>query len=201
MPDPADSVSLADSISWAMLVVLETLSPAERAAFVLHDVFGLTFDEVGQALGRMPPVVASLPAGLANTSRNENHALTATQKPTARWSTPSPRRHGPDTSKALFECSIRCGTHRRRRRCRQGGARTDTRSPADRTFLAAGARQIPDLTFRVTTVNGNPAFLMVEAGRVNTVIALGIRESLVTTIDTVRNPHKFHGLRTDRAAG
>ena len=52
VPDPADSVSLADSISWAMLVVLETLSPAERAAFVLHDVFGLTFDEVGQALGR-----------------------------------------------------------------------------------------------------------------------------------------------------
>ncbi|KPC75334.1 siderophore-interacting protein, partial [Thermoactinomyces vulgaris] len=53
-PDPADSVSLADSMSWAMLVVLETLSPAERAAFVLHDVFGLSFDEVGTALGRTP---------------------------------------------------------------------------------------------------------------------------------------------------
>jgi RNA polymerase sigma-70 factor, ECF subfamily len=59
-PDPADSVSLADSLSWAMLVVLETLSPAERAAFVLHDVFGLSFDEVGRALGRAPAACRKL---------------------------------------------------------------------------------------------------------------------------------------------
>src|SRR4051794_32884052 len=59
-PDPADRVTLADSVSWAMLVVLETLSPAERAAFVLHDVFGLPFDEIGQALGRAPAACRKL---------------------------------------------------------------------------------------------------------------------------------------------
>lgn len=53
-PDPADSVTLAESVSWAMMVVLETLSPAERTAFVLHDLFGLSFDEIATALGRSP---------------------------------------------------------------------------------------------------------------------------------------------------
>jgi RNA polymerase sigma-70 factor (ECF subfamily) len=47
-PDPADQVTLDDSVRLALLAVLRTLSPAERVAFVLHDVFGLTFEEVGQ---------------------------------------------------------------------------------------------------------------------------------------------------------
>lgn len=50
--DPADAVARADQVNVALLVVLDTLSPAERIAFVLHDVFGQPFDEVAQALGR-----------------------------------------------------------------------------------------------------------------------------------------------------
>ena len=52
--DPAEQVTLDESVSLAMLVVLETLSPAERAVFVLHDVFGLDFDEVGAVVERTP---------------------------------------------------------------------------------------------------------------------------------------------------
>lgn len=59
-PDPADQVELADSVSMAMLVVLESLSPLERVAFVLHDVFGLGFSEVAVALGRSEPSVRQL---------------------------------------------------------------------------------------------------------------------------------------------
>jgi uncharacterized protein YbjT (DUF2867 family) len=50
--DPADKVTLADEVGYAILVVMETLSPAERTAFVLHDLFGLTFGEVAVIVGR-----------------------------------------------------------------------------------------------------------------------------------------------------
>ncbi|GAA3430073.1 RNA polymerase sigma factor SigJ [Streptosporangium sandarakinum] len=60
--DPADRVTLDESMSMAMLVVLESLSPAERTAFVLHDVFGLPFDEVGRAVGRSPAACRQLAA-------------------------------------------------------------------------------------------------------------------------------------------
>lgn len=59
-PDPADRVTLADSVSYALLVVLETLSPAERACWVLHDTFGMPFDEVSEAVGRTPEACRQL---------------------------------------------------------------------------------------------------------------------------------------------
>lgn len=59
-PDPADAVELADSVSMAMLVVLESLTPLERVAFVLHDVFGLEFSEVATALDRSEAAVRQL---------------------------------------------------------------------------------------------------------------------------------------------
>ena len=58
--DPADQVTLADEVDYAILVVMETLSPAERTAFVLHDLFGLTFDEVANIVGRTPGAVRQL---------------------------------------------------------------------------------------------------------------------------------------------
>jgi RNA polymerase sigma-70 factor (ECF subfamily) len=50
--DPEDEALLADSVGIAMLVVLETLTPAERLAFVLHDMFGMAFDEIAPVVGR-----------------------------------------------------------------------------------------------------------------------------------------------------
>jgi RNA polymerase sigma factor (sigma-70 family) len=50
--DPAEEVVLADSVALALLVVLETLTPAERLAFVLHDLFGVPFDEIAPIVGR-----------------------------------------------------------------------------------------------------------------------------------------------------
>lgn len=52
--DPADRITLDDSISMALAVVLQRLSPPERAAFVLHDVFGFSFEEVAEVVGRTP---------------------------------------------------------------------------------------------------------------------------------------------------
>ncbi|MER6564993.1 sigma-70 family RNA polymerase sigma factor [Streptomyces sp. NPDC001093] len=59
-PDPAQDAVLADSVGVALLVVLDTLSPAERLAFVLHDLFGVPFEEVGGILGRSPAAARQL---------------------------------------------------------------------------------------------------------------------------------------------
>jgi RNA polymerase sigma-70 factor, ECF subfamily len=58
--DPADHVTLDESVSYALLTVLEQLSPAERTAFVLHDVFDVPFDEVAVVVGRRPEAVRQL---------------------------------------------------------------------------------------------------------------------------------------------
>ncbi|SNS50353.1 RNA polymerase sigma-70 factor, ECF subfamily [Actinomadura meyerae] len=58
--DPADRVTLDESVSMALLVVLERLSPAERTAFVLHDVFGVPFPEIAEVVGRSPAAVRQL---------------------------------------------------------------------------------------------------------------------------------------------
>lgn len=59
-PDLADDAALADTVSMAVLVVLETLSPLERAVFVLKEAFGFSHQEIGQALGRAEPAVRQL---------------------------------------------------------------------------------------------------------------------------------------------
>jgi RNA polymerase sigma-70 factor (ECF subfamily) len=59
-PDPADAAELADSLSFAFMVMLDRLSPVERAAFLLHDVFGVPFDEVALALDRAPDTCRQL---------------------------------------------------------------------------------------------------------------------------------------------
>ncbi|RIQ37417.1 sigma-70 family RNA polymerase sigma factor, partial [Jiangella rhizosphaerae] len=58
--DPADRVTLDESISMAFLVVLESMTPAERVAFVLHDVFGYPFAEVARIVGRTPAACRQL---------------------------------------------------------------------------------------------------------------------------------------------
>ena len=59
-PDPEHEALLADSVGPALLVVLETLAPAERLAFVLHDMFGVPFDEIASIVGRSPAAARQL---------------------------------------------------------------------------------------------------------------------------------------------
>jgi RNA polymerase sigma-70 factor (ECF subfamily) len=59
-PDPEEEAVLADSVGLALLVVLETLTPAERLAFVLHDMFGVPFDEIAPIVGRSPATATQL---------------------------------------------------------------------------------------------------------------------------------------------
>lgn len=198
--DPADSVSLDESVSWAMLVVLEALSPAERAAFVLHDVFGLSFDEVGAAVGRAPAACRKL------ASRARAH-LQARQP---RFDV-DPQAHREVV--AAFANATTSGDLVALMRLldpdavltSDGGgvvhaAPIPIRGAVEIARFFAGLDIAGlELTTRASVVNGTPALLIFERGRISTVLVLGIHAGRIATIDAVRNPKKFHGLHRDGA--
>ena len=90
--DPAEKVTLADEVGYAILVVMETLLPAERTAFVLHDLFGLKFDEVAAIVGRAPGAVRQLASRAGGTSAGNPPGRRPTRPSTGAWSRRSPRR-------------------------------------------------------------------------------------------------------------
>src|SRR5215217_4166837 len=77
--DPADRVTLDESINMAFLVVLESMTPAERVAFILHDVFGYAFAEVAEMVGRTPAACRQL----ASSARRRVRASQAPATPSA----------------------------------------------------------------------------------------------------------------------
>src|SRR5918996_1010862 len=77
--DPADRVTLDESINMAFLVVLESMTPAERVAFILHDVFRYPFAEVAEIVGRTPAACRQL----ASSARRRIRAAHASATPTA----------------------------------------------------------------------------------------------------------------------
>lgn len=199
-PDPADTIGLADSMSWAMLVVLETLSPAERAAFVLHDVFGLPFDQIGTALGRSPAACRKL------ASRAREHV--GDRRP--RFDV-DPEAHR-EIVEAFGEATVSGDMDRLLSLLTPdavftsdgGGVVRAALEPirgADKIvrFLAGTALKFAPPQVKSTVINGNPGLLLFYEGRVATVMALGIRDGRVATVDVVRNPHKFHGLHSTGA--
>jgi RNA polymerase sigma-70 factor, ECF subfamily len=199
-PGPAESVSLADSVSWAMLVVLETLSPAERAAFVLHDVFGLSFNEVGEALGRAPAACRKL------ASRAREHV--EARQP--RFDVdPGAHREvvaafGRATASGDVDGLLSLLAPDAVLTADGGGVAQAVPRPIHgaleiATFLAGIGASRLGLTMRPSAVNGSPALLVFEERQITSVLAFGIREGRITTIDAIRNPHKFHGLRTQTA--
>jgi RNA polymerase sigma-70 factor (ECF subfamily) len=76
--DPADRVTLDESVSYALLTVLEQLSPAERTAFVLHDVFDVSFPEVADVVGRTPEAVRQLASRARRHVQRERPRFAAT---------------------------------------------------------------------------------------------------------------------------
>ena len=77
--DPADRVTLDESVSYALLTVLEQLSPAERTAFVLHDVFDVPFGDVAEVVGRSPEAVRQLASRARRHVKRERPRLAASR--------------------------------------------------------------------------------------------------------------------------
>ncbi|QBI19604.1 sigma-70 family RNA polymerase sigma factor [Egibacter rhizosphaerae] len=198
--DPADSVGLADTLSWAMMVVLETLGPAERAAFVLHDVFGLPFTEVGVVLGRTPASCRKL------ASRAREHVRAR-----------QPRFDvDPESHREVVEAFAATAMSGdvdglldvlapdAVLTADGGGVVPAALEPIPGAhvvarFLAATLGSTEFASSRITVINGLPALLTVDVAMVRTVITLGIRNGRIVTIDAVRNPYKLRRLRSSGA--
>ena len=86
---PEEEALLADSVGLALLVVLDTLEPAERLAFVLHDMFAVPFEEIAMVVGRTPSRPGNWPVGPGGGCSRTRPSPTRPQAPNARWWPPS----------------------------------------------------------------------------------------------------------------
>ena len=192
-PDVADDVELADSVSMAMLLVLETLTPAERAVFVLREVFGLEYDEISQAVDKSPAAVRQI----AHRAR----AHVAARRPREVVSVAETR----GVIDAFLQ-AIETGELQHLLDLLApgvvflgdgGGVVEAALKPivgADRVarLLTIGREKIAaEMSLQPAQVNGYPALILRLNGEVDTVIAVRIDDGLVTGLYAVRNPEKL----------
>jgi RNA polymerase sigma factor (sigma-70 family) len=189
--DPADRITLDESVSMAFLVVLESMTPAERVAFILHDVFGYPFAEIAGIVGRTPAACRQL----ASSGRRRSRAARRPAAPTARQSAlVRDFRDAWQSSDiaalvALLDPDAVITAD-------GGGQATAARHPIEGAgqisrYLAGIAAHTPDLTIIERTVNGQPGLIAQRGGTTVTVLAFGIDGDRITRIWAIRNPDKL----------
>ena len=190
--DPADRVTLDESVSMAFLVVLESMTPAERVALILHDVFGYAFAEVGQITGRTPAACRQL----ASSARRR---IRASQPPAS----PTPRQAGlvRDFKKAWEAKDINAlvglldpGATM----TADGGGRVSAAlvpieggEQIARYVAEIASRAPSNLAFLERTVNGQPGLVAQQDGVTVTVLAFDVAGDRIKHIWAVRNPDKL----------
>jgi len=192
-PDVAEDVELADSVSMAMLLVLETLTPAERAVFVLREVFDLGYDEIAEAVDKSPAAVRQI----AHRAR----AHVAARRPRGVVSAAETRaaleafRQAAETGdlQGLLDVlapdvvALSDG----------GGIVQAMPVPvvgAGRVarLLATGLGRLAAVgSLQPAQVNGYPALILRLNGEIDTVMAVRIDDGLITGLYAVRNPEKL----------
>jgi RNA polymerase sigma-70 factor (ECF subfamily) len=191
--DPADRITLDDSVRMAMLVVLERLTPAERAAFVLHDVFRFSFDDVARIVGRTTEASRQL----ASRARKRIEEETG------------PARFEVDREEVgrIADRFIEASTNGDFRALMDvldpdvaGWTDTGGLVGAPRAALT-GREQVASRFLRFLEafrarlapmrVNGEPGVLVFQEDRLLAVIAFETREGLITRIHSIANPHKL----------
>jgi RNA polymerase sigma-70 factor (ECF subfamily) len=189
--DPADRVTLDESINMAFLVVLESMTPAERVAFILHDVFGYSFAEVADVVGRTPAACRQL----ASSARRR---IRVAQTPTA---VPARRADIVNYFKQAWEAkdinaliglldpgatAVSDG----------GGLVTAALEPIEGAeeiarFLVDVSGRTPELTILERSVNGQPGLVAQLDGVTVTVMAFDVAGDRIRHIWAVRNPDKL----------
>ncbi|WUH99045.1 RNA polymerase sigma factor SigJ [Spirillospora sp. NBC_00431] len=196
-PGPEDRVTLDESVSLALLAVLERLSPAERTAFVLHDVFDLPFGEIAEIVGRSEGAVRQL----ASRAR-------------ARVREYGPR-HTPDRAAHVqaveaFAAAATTGDLPGLVavldpdvvwRADGGGVVTVALHPiagperVAKLVLGMVERWFEGMSAEFRDVNGSPGIVILDgAGAVDSVLAFTVADGRITQVDVVRNPAKLRHL-------
>ena len=200
-PDVAEDVELADSVSMAMLLVLETLTPTERAVFVLREVFDLEYDEIAEAVDKSPAAVRQI----AHRAR----AHVAARRPRGVVS--------PAETRAALEAFQRAAETGDLQSLLDilapdvvflgdgGGVVQAVLVPvvgAGRVarLLAAGLGRIAAAaSLQPVQVNGYPALILRLNGDIDAVIAVRIDDGLITGLYVVRNPEKLSRVERETA--
>ena len=196
-PDVAEDVELAESVSIAMLTVLETLSPAERAVFVLREVFDTSYDEIAAAVDKSPAAVRQI------AHRAREHV--AARRPRVQVSRAEQR-----AVVERFLAVLRDGDVRRLLELLApevvfqsdgGGVVPAVRHPVEGAeavarLLAAFAKVAPGARIDTVWLNGAPAARIDFDGEV-TAVSLVIEDGRISRIYAMRNPHKLTRLRTE----
>jgi RNA polymerase sigma factor (sigma-70 family) len=195
--DPADRVTLDESVSMAFLVVLETMTPAERVAFVLHDVFRYSFADVAEIVGRTPAACRQL----ASSAR---HRVRAARPPAAGDAQPANVAGNAviiRNFKAAWEAkdigaliglldptvtAVADGGGQVRAALRpiEGGEQVAR-------YLAGLLGRAPRLTITERAVNGQPGLVAEQDGVIVTVFAFDIAAGQIARIWMIRNPSKL----------
>jgi RNA polymerase sigma factor (sigma-70 family) len=189
--DPADRVTLDESVSMAFLVVLDAMTPAERVAFVLHDIFGYPFPEVAEITGRTPAACRQL----ASSARRRVGAAQPAAAPTARQA--AVVRDFKRAWEAQDINALVSLLDPRATAIADGGGLV----PAALDPIHGGeqiARYLTDLTARARgmtiverTVNGQPGLVAYYDAVIAAVFAFGVADGRISRIWAVRNPDKL----------
>ncbi|MFI7410199.1 RNA polymerase sigma factor SigJ [Streptomyces sp. NPDC049627] len=188
--DPADQIVQDESVTMAFLVVLEAMTPAERVAFVLHDVFRYPFAEIADVLGRTPAACKQLAA-------SARRRVSAARAPVAATGRSDVVRHVKEAwetkdiaalvgllDPAAVMTADGGGMVGTVLRPVEGGARIAQ-------YMVAVADKAPGLELLERSVNGAPGLVAQSAGVVVTVASFDVSDGHVTRIWVVRNPEKL----------
>jgi RNA polymerase sigma-70 factor (ECF subfamily) len=190
-PDVAADVELAEHVSIAMLTVLETLAPAERAVFVLREVFDVGYDEIARAVEKSPAAVRQI------AHRAREHV--AARSPRVQVSAAEQQ-----AAVDRFLAAVRSGDLQGLLDVLApdvvlvadgGGLVAAVRRPvvgAERTAsLLAGVGRLAELTVSPAWINGAPGVRIDIGGQLDTAVSLTVEHGRITRIYAVRNPHKL----------
>ncbi len=197
-PDVLDDVELAESVSFAMLMVLETLSPLERAVFVLREIFAFEYDEIAAMTDRTPAACRQLIA------RARNHV----QARRPRFQPPG------DVERIITEFFVAASTGKAEDlialmapdvvlHTDGGGKKKAALQPIHgpdkiARFLLAVTPAEAQIDIDWSVVNGAPALLLFIDGELDSVATMTSRDGLVDEIYFVRNPDKLTGIGVRR---
>ena len=195
-PDAAERAELADSVEMALLVVLETLSPLERAVFVLREAFGEPYEEIARIVDRNEAAVRQL-ARRARQHIDERRPRFDADRGTRREVTARflDAAAGGDVD-ALMELlapdvtlvSDGGGVVRAALRPLEGAA------AVARWLAGVAARPLPEPSFEVVDLNGGPAGIVRSKGRTQAAIVLGVEAGRIRAVYLVANPEKLQTL-------
>ena len=196
-PDVADDLVLADSVSMAMLTVLETLTPIERAVFVLREVFETPYDEIADAVGKTEAATRQI------SHRARQHV--AARRPRVEVDYAEQQ-----TVVERFLAAVESGDVQNLLDVLAsdvvlvadgGGRAAATRQPLHgaarvASFLSGLDRALPGARLAVTWLNGAPAIRIDLDGILDTAVTVSVEEGRIARIYAVRNPEKLTRLET-----